>query len=309
MKDLILSFIRGIFGTKRLIKLSEKQQELSQFNLYELRRFQLIDHILHDTEEGTSSEKYADHEIIVSLTTYGKRIHDVAFTIESIMQQSMKANRIVLWLDYSFEGKQLPRYLQYQQKRGLEIAYCKDLRSYKKLIPALHRYPDAAIITVDDDVLYEPDLLEHLIVPYLENPHYIFCHRFHKISFDEKGQVLPYIQWQLHCKDEMPSHLNFATGVGGILYPPHSLDKEVTNEDVFMDKCKYADDIWFKAMAIKKGTLVKKVFSRTELSEDYLINAAVQDISLCQINTKGDMMNDKQFKAVFTKYNLYDKLQ
>ena len=309
IKDFILTIIRKPLGIKRLIEETEELRlQIDRFN-YEVRRHQLIEHILHDTEKGITSDKYTDHEIIVSLTTFGKRIYDVAFTIESIMQQSMKANRIILWLDYSFEGKRLPQFIQYQQKRGLEVAYCKDLRSYKKLIPALHRYPDAAIITIDDDALYEPDLLERLIVPYLEDSQYIYCHRFHKMSFDENGQILPYLQWQWHCKDDTPSHLNFPTGVGGVLYPPHSLDDEVINEDVFMDICKYADDIWLKAMAIKKGTLVKKVFSRSELSEEYLINSAVQDIGLRNINAMGEMLNDKQLKAVFTKYNLYDKLK
>lgn len=32
-------------------------------------------------------------------------------------------------------------------------------------------------------------------------------------------------------------------GVGGILYLPHSLDKEVFNDDVFMDICLNADDV------------------------------------------------------------------
>lgn len=282
---------------------------MTQYNLYELRRLQLIEHIMHDTEMGVSEEKYTDHEIIVSLTTYGKRIHDVAFTIESIMQQSMKANRIVLWLDHSFEEMRLPEYLLRQRERGLEIAFCTDLRSYTKLVPALCRYPDAAIVTIDDDALYDPDLLERLILPYLKDPQYIYCLRHHKMTFDKKGQLMPYNQWEWQSKDTEPSHLNFATGVGGVLYPPRSLDEEVKNEAVFMDICKYADDVWFKAMAIKKGTQVKKVYARSEVSEDYLLNDSVQDIGLGNINVQGEHLNDAQIKEVFTRYGLYRKLR
>ena len=65
--------------------------------------------------------------------------HTTYDTIESIMEQTMKANRIILWLDYSFEKQPLPKALQLLQKRGLEIEYCKDIRSYKKLIPALKK--------------------------------------------------------------------------------------------------------------------------------------------------------------------------
>lgn len=53
-------------------------------------------------ELGVSDRRYASHDIIVSLTTYGKRIWDVYLAIESIMQQTFKPNRIVLNLDNSF---------------------------------------------------------------------------------------------------------------------------------------------------------------------------------------------------------------
>lgn len=302
IKEKILDIARRIWGTKGLI-------EWTKLNLYETRRYQLIEHIMNDTHHGISEKRYTDHEIIVSLTTYGKRIYDVAFTIESIMQQSYKPNRIVLWLDYSFENKTLPEYLLRQQKRGLEIRFCKDIRSFKKLIPSLYYYPDAAIITIDDDVLYDSDILEHLIIPYLTDPQYIYCNRFHKVTFDKKGLPRPYNNWHWCCNDVTPSHLNFFTGVGGVLYPPHSLDEEVMNESIFMDICQFADDIWFKVMAIKKGTMVKKVYSRSAKGEDYIVNENVQDTGLNKQNVNGEALNNKQLKAVLDHYNLYNLLK
>ena len=66
---------------------------------YLRRRLVMEQNILHLHESGIVDTKYCDHEIIVSLTTYGKRFYDVAITIESIMEQTMKANRIILWID------------------------------------------------------------------------------------------------------------------------------------------------------------------------------------------------------------------
>lgn len=309
MKDLILGFIRGVFGTKRLIKMSEKQQKLSQFNFYELRRFQLIEHILHDTERGVTTERYTDHDIIVSLTTYGKRIHEVAFTIESIMQQTMKPNRIILWLDYSFQNKRLPQSLLYQQKRGLEIAYCKDLRSYKKLIPSLSAYPNDAIITIDDDLIYDYDILEHLIVSYLEHPKYIHSCRGHQMQFDKNHELLPYMEWRLRVPELGIIDNYFLTGGGGTLYPPGCLDEEVLNEDVFLGICEHADDVWFNAMARKKGTIIYKVYTRSNRGDDYIVNETVQDVGLLNINIMGHKLNDVQLKSVFTKYSIYEKLK
>ncbi len=272
------------------------------------RKVMIDQNMLFSTEQGVTVEKYCDHDIIVSLTTYGRRIRSVYMAIESIMEQTMKPNRIILWLDHSFEGKRLPESLNKLCKRGLEIAYCKDIRSYKKLVPALSKYPDDAIITVDDDALYDVNMLENLIVPYLDNPDAIYCNRMHKMTFDGNGKLAPYNKWKGACHEKGLSNLYFPTGVGGILYPPHSLDEEVSNEKVFMDICMHADDVWFKAMALKKGTPVCHVETIHPNGNDYIENEAVQDTALWLLNLR-QSANDKQIDDVFTKYDLYKLLE
>ena len=270
----------------------------------------LIDqNLLFCKESGVTSEKYCDHEIIVSLTTYGRRLHSVYMTIESIMEQTMKPNRIVLWLDNSFEGKRLPESINKLCQRGLEVSFCKDVRSYKKLIPTLCKYPNDAIITVDDDVIYNINMLENLIVPYLANPKAIYCNRAHRILFDKGGNILPYAKWEFESQKTGYGNLFFPTGVGGVLYPPHSLDEEVMNEAVFLDICKTADDVWFKAMALKKGTPVCRVETRHVKGCEYMLDDEVQDMGLFNQNVDGESLNDKQIAAVFSKYDLYKLLK
>ena len=300
----IINIYRKFRARFRMIETSNKTIQQVLFNQ---RKYILEQNILRDNTPGISEDQYCDHEIIVSLTTHGKRIYDVHLTIESIMEQTMKANRIILWLDYNFKHKTLPKTLQLLQKRGLEISFCKDIRSYTKIIPSLIKFPNDAIVTIDDDVLYEIDLLENLITAYQENPSYIYCTRFHRILLDKNHNLLPYRKWQWLCPDMDANVLNLPTGVGGVLYPPHSLDEEVLNESIFMDICTYADDVWLKAMALKKGTLSKKVY--THSSEDFLMNEEVQDIGLRNINIENDFLNDKQISTVFQKYNLYQILR
>jgi len=81
-------------------------------------------------------------------------------------------------------------------------------------------------------------------------------------------------------------------GSGGVLYPPHCLDEEVLNREVFMDICKYADDVWFFAMALKKGTQISKVFSAVPNGEDYQLNRRVQSSGLYHINVENENLND-----------------
>ncbi len=304
MKKKLLRLIRRLIGTDKLPVV------ISNTRLYyfENVRFRLIDHILHDTESGITNQRYTDHDIIVSLTSFGKRIHDVAFTIESLMQQSMKPNRIILWLDNSFKEVKLPQSLINQQKRGLEINFCTDIRSYKKLIPSLRQFPNDAIITFDDDLLYDYDIIERLIKAYLQNPNLIHTCRANRMILDHNNKPIPYLQWNRKINEAGVNKLNFFTGGAGTLYPPRCLDQEVLNENVFLDICKFADDVWFNAMAIKKGTLVNKVFTRSNIGEDYISNEGVQDVGLWNVNNQGERLNDVQLKAVFDKYDLYSKL-
>jgi hypothetical protein len=217
------------------------------------------------------------------------------------MQQTLKPNRIILWLGDT--NMDIPLTLRAQERRGLEIKYCEDIRSYKKLIPALKEFPESIIITVDDDCLYHFSIIENLVKAYKKNPSNIYALRIHRMKLNSKGILNNYSQWDWDYQGFDSSFLNFPTGIGGILYPPHCFTDEVFNKNVFMDICPHADDIWFKAMSLMNGILSQKAFSDSKI-ENYIINEKVQNnFSLSKINNDKSM-NDIQIKAVFKKYGL-----
>lgn len=263
---------------------------------------------LYCNDCGITEDKLANAEVVVSLTTYGKRLYEVYLTIESIMQGTMKPNRIVLWLEESLKEIELPLYLQKQQKRGLEVRYCKDIRSYKKLIPSLMMFPDSIIVTIDDDVIYEPDMLEKMVNSYNNDCHHIYANRVNRMSLNAIGKPKRYLEWSI-VKDNVASPLNFFTGVGGVLYPPHCFIDEVNNEQAFMSLAPCGDDIWFYAMSLLKGYTISKVYTHNANGNDFLVNESVQDVSLYHVNTEGENLNDKQIMAVFDKYNIYKCLK
>lgn len=303
------SFLRNLKSAiKQASKLNNIYSEINQLHsniIYDNRVQRLNDYVLHSNESGVTNTKYCDHEIIVSLTTYEPRLYDVYLAIESIMQQTLKANRIILWLSDSLKHEQLPATLKLQCQRGLEIKYCKDIRSYKKLIPSLRSFPNDAIITIDDDLIYHIDVLEKLIKNYLNDPQYIYFNRGCRISL-KQNNLLPYLEWK-ECTDFNISVLNFPTGGAGALYPPHIFNEEIFNESVFMKLCPYGDDIWFKAMALYNEKFCRKVFTHDKLGDDFLCNPNIQDCALHLINN-GQLQNDVQIKAVFEKYDLYSTI-
>lgn len=275
---------------------------------YWFRAERLASLTLTSNQSGISDMRYCDADIVVSLTSYGKRLYDVYLTIESIMQQSMKPNKIVLWLADDLKDMVLPRTLLLQQERGLEIKYCRDIRSYKKLIPSLKEYPESAIITIDDDLIYEMDLIERLVNAYIQDSSYIYASRMHRIRLKNKSVLLPYNQWEFEIPYMDVSPLNFPTTGAGTLFPPHCFDEEVFNEKVFLNMCNSADDIWFKAMSLYSGIQSKRVFTHSETGTDYLVNPNVQDMGLYVQNVINSQ-NDIQLKAVFDYYNLYHLLE
>lgn len=273
-----------------------------------VKRDALQQGILHIGEKGTSEEKYCEYDIVVSLTSYGRRLREVALTIESIMEQTMKANRIILWLAEEEKSQSLPHSLRLLQKRGLEVYYCKDIRSYKKLIPTLKMCPNDAIITIDDDVFYEYDVLENLIEAHLKSPNCVQAHYTHIVEKTEDGEIKPYVSWKRGEYGFEPDFKVFPVGVGGVLYPPHCFDEEVFNEDCFMGICKYGDDIWFKAMSIRNGVKAAVVFSHHKYGEDFIVNQSEQGTGLWNVNVHGESLNDTQLRNVFEKYNLINKV-
>lgn len=284
------------------IMLGVKQQTAVQISNY------LWDKTLNCKESGVSDKKQCDEEVVVSLTSHGDRIYLAHLAIESIMQQTVKPNRIVLWLaEDEFKGKTLPVALQMQQERGLEIAYCENLKSYKKLIPSLKRFPESCIITIDDDLAYNPDLLEKLISAHNDCPSTICASRIHGMLLDGPGKLKAYKDWQL-CIEKCPENNNmafFTTG-GGVLFPPHCFNDEVFNKDVFMDICETADDVWFNVMRLLSGVEVKKVFAiRPDGDFSVLLSSEINPLML---NNWRDY-NDKAISAVLGRYSSFDILK
>lgn len=265
---------------------------------------------METTREGITYDTIAECPVIVSLTTYGKRLYEVYLAIESIMQGTVLPNKIVLWLSNEYTNAHLPITLQNQMKRGLDVRFCRDIRSYTKLIPALREFPDCIIVTIDDDIFYQPDMLEGLLNAHKVYPHDVLANRIDTMVLDSNGRPVTCLNWNIFQKPTDASPLNFALGVEGILYPPGAFDDEVFNEEVFLSICPTADDVWFKAMELKAGTGVRNVYTHYERGGGIIPNLELQDTGLQVINTNvNDCKNDAQIEKVLDRYNLYGKLK
>jgi glycosyltransferase involved in cell wall biosynthesis len=209
---------------------------------------------------GLNTTDVREKNIVISLTSYPARINEVACTIYSLLNQSLKPDKIILYLgEDRFLRKEddLPQDLLQLKSCGLEIRWCNDLRSYTKLVPALKDFPNDLIVTADDDIYYPKNWLDLLYQSYLKFPQDIHAHRCHRVVQNTNGSLLPYNQWPHNIQIAGAEYKNFLTGVGGVLYPPETLDKRVFDVLLFQKLAPLADDIWFWAMAVLRGTKIR----------------------------------------------------
>lgn len=235
-----------------------------------------------------------EDKVIVSLTSFPQRIDKVWMVIETIFRQTVKPDKIVLTLsELQFKDKKIPEKLLEQTQRGLEIIWTKDdIRSHKKYYYVMQKYPNAIIITVDDDILYEKNLIKTLLDYNQTYPDCIICNW----GSIKKGS--DYKHWKnLLFQFKLPSYDVLQIGVGGVLYPSNSLDKEVFKKEIFLEICPLADDIWLNAMAIINDTKIVK----TDYSFYYIPILNKNNIELNKVNV-GENQNDVQIKKILDKY-------
>jgi hypothetical protein len=194
--------------------------------------------------------------IYISLTSIFKNQGLLKNTLDSILEQSQKPDKIFIYLsedpsfhDEGFFNKKIThdglKNTLAQHKKLIEIIWGKDIGPFGKLLPLLKQKwkENCLIITIDDDVIYHNTLIKNLLEDYLKYNCAIsyrgFTPRFKKFEdFDYESRD------EDHCLQKK----NFATGKGSVLYAPwffHKTKDLIFNEDIYPNTTKTNDDIWF----------------------------------------------------------------
>ena len=242
-------------------------------------------------------ESLPERKIIASLTSWTKRIGTAHLAIQTILNQTRRPDLTVLYLateEFPRRESDLPRELLTLRSDRFEIRWTKNIRSYKKLIPALKDFPDDIIITFDDDLFFHSELIERLLIGYRQHPEMIQCHRITNVSFDAAGNVK-----FSHMPYDRPTYLHKLTGCGGVLYPPHSLHEDVLRENKFMTLAPTSDDIWFWLMGVLNGRRVNVVENNID-ALNYIPDT--QDVGLTRINDSGEKLFFRHLDNILNAY-------
>ena len=198
--------------------------------------------------------------ITVSLTSYPKRINCVALAVKSLMMQSYKPDRIVVWLaDEQFPTRELPRELTDLIEYGLEIKYCEqDLLGHKKYFYAVREQKENEIlITVDDDIIFPKNMIKRLMKKHEQYPDCVICERGQ--VFDKNLPDMPG-RWKTISSVGVknPTYSMNGSPGGGMLIPYGAFYSDITDEAKVRELAFRADDVWNMFMCAQNGTKMIK---------------------------------------------------
>jgi len=185
-------------------------------------------------------------KLIVSLTSYKKRLKKIDKVLNSILNGTLVPDKIVLTLYYN-DIRFIPKYINdYLIKNKIFLLIVNiDLKSHKKYFYTMQKFPYDIIITIDDDIIYEKTTIESLYKSYLKYPNEISAKRVHLIKYKKNGESKPYKKWHKSFKLlKIPSYNLMATTGAGALFPPNILNiyysliydilKCITSDDIFL---------------------------------------------------------------------------
>ena len=279
-------------------------KEVKENNL-PCKEIKISDYIVHygagswsKTDKKEWLDKYNSYfkndEIIISLTSHGERIKQIIPTLESLIKQTIKPDKIILNIFQGESNKVSKELVNYCSKNKIEIYYYdREIGPHAKYFYTMKRFKNACIITVDDDIIYTNDLVSSLYHDFIDNDSYILARRVHKILY--KNDIpLEYNKWKYECKeDRNPGYDIFPTGVGGVLYPPDIL--KISDEclnDIY--KSLYADDIYLKYRSNSLDIMSKWVVNNKVLPRENANRITRKSALSLENNLKN--RNDKYIK-------------
>ncbi len=200
-------------------------------------------------------------KVILSMTSFPDRIHEVQYALRALMLQTYKPDRILLWLAESqFPSHELPDSLKELESYGLEIRYCEDLLGHKRYFEIYPELQDKEVlITYDDDILFSERSVERIMKTHERFPDCLVCDRGQAAVYKEDGTLEIPGRWRTLSDEGVgkPSFKVLPSPGGGCLYFKDALYKDTLD----IEKVRHSlrvDDLFLMFMALRQGTPIVK---------------------------------------------------
>jgi len=195
-----------------------------------------------------SDKSEREERIIVSLTSFPKRIKYVWLPIRSLLCNTQRPDRLILWLSKEQFPKgenSLPRLLLNLKKYGAEFRFVEgDIKSHKKYYYAYREFKDDLVLLVDDDLIYPSYFISKMYEKWKisDKPSMVF--NYGQRLYSAQGELLPADQRVDVLDEDNDSRTIMAGSGGGLMLRPSTLSPLITNKDLFLSLTPYSDDYW-----------------------------------------------------------------
>ena len=199
---------------------------------------------------GLNTTTNRENKLIISISSSYENFNTLPITIYSLLNQKLKPDKIILWLDISTENlRDLPYDITQFIKNGLEIKFIKDIGIYNKTYYPLQQYPESIVVTANESIYYPKNWLKNLYLSYITHPQDIHIVNGFKIIFDKKRHK-EFSFSKSNINRDSSGYDIFPESLSGILYPPNCFSKEFFRSDIFLKKALNIDDSWIWTMAL-----------------------------------------------------------
>ncbi len=201
------------------------------------------------------------------MTSWPKRINNVAFAMYSIYRQAKGKNvKLVLVLarpEFPNGESDLPHELQLMIRRNVfSVIWCdRNLFSHKKLMPTLAQFPSNPILVCDEDIVRPDGWVDMFISDHAKYPNDVLvggC--VFDIGFDgNKFNPTKFFKFDTpDCAGKVIRNRRPANGFGGVLYPAGTFtDQRFYDIDNMMRLSRYSDESWQFCFNIIEGRTIR----------------------------------------------------
>lgn len=246
--------------------------------------------------------------IIVSIYASEAQSKMLPITLYSLLNQTIKPDRLILWLDDSqIDLNVLPYEITQFIKNGLEICLVNGLGSYTAIMSSLKRYDDSINVFAENGYYYDRDWLKKLYVSYISYSKDVQVHKAHLIKMKNRKENFLEVDWGNIVEKESAEFTNYIDKSGGILLPPKIFSSEVLREDVFFKYLPNNIELWIWVMSLVHNRRIRVV--KNHMKFILPVNFKFNSVRKNEIKNKNDAFQYQMENMLkFYRQNLINKL-
>lgn len=242
--------------------------------------------------------------IYLSMTSIFQRQDKLLRTLKSIIYQTLLPCKCYIYLstepyllDKGFKDKMINKELaEFLNNYNIfEVRWCQNIGPYRKLLPLLKEKwnEDCLILTIDDDIYYDPKLINQLVTDYNKD----------KCCIAYRGFTLPGLKYTKSATRYRKHLHNFANGGVGTVHHPsfyHKTGDLIFNLQYIMELCKTSDDIWYHLCRV--ANKVETVLNHEYINYLHFMMDNFNSTALCKNYNFINNTNEINFKKVSDKF-------